>query len=158
MPPLSAQAKEHDSVVHSSSMMKTVDFKKESKVSFASIEVREYERVVGDHPGTQHGPPLSIGWAFVQHTAMDLDRYEVQRRQKGIRPLTCITRRLILRDAYEISAVELVKAENDVSRIRIQRNQTRNQGKCAELSEEATESLLKFGRKLKRTITFGASC
>jgi hypothetical protein len=42
-------------------------------VSFKTIEVREYERVLGDHPNTTHGPPMSIGWAFVEHDAIDLD-------------------------------------------------------------------------------------
>ena len=124
-------------------------------VSFKTIEVREYERVLGDHPSTKYGPPMSIGWAFVEHDAIALDEYEAQRKQKnGITVLLAQTRRSILRDDYNYSDKELHEAERDAARTFYQRCRTMNIGKfeeaCEELREKAAKSIKKFGGNMKR--------
>mmetsp|Transcript_4247 Transcript_4247/g.6086 ORF Transcript_4247/g.6086 Transcript_4247/m.6086 type:complete len:490 (-) Transcript_4247:21-1490(-) len=37
-------------------------------VKFGTIQIREYERTVGDNPSCNSGPPLTIGWKFVPIT------------------------------------------------------------------------------------------
>ena len=46
-------------------------------VSFGPIFVREYERIVGDHPETQIGVPLGLGWGFYQREAVLDSEYMV---------------------------------------------------------------------------------
>jgi hypothetical protein len=142
-----------------SNSSRSITTKKISKsVTFKLIEVREYERVLGDHPDTTLGPPISIGWGFVEHDAVDLDEYESQRKKSGIKVLLAHTRRRILRDVYGYSDKELRKAEVDVSRIFYQRSQTKSLGKfdesCEELCEKATKSIKKFGRNLTKSVIF----
>lgn len=156
---------ETSKVVSMNSFDKSVDneripsmTKKARSVSFKTIEVREYERILGDHPDTTFGPPIAIGWAFVEHDAIDLDEYESQRNKSGIKVLLAHTRRRILHDVYEYSEKELRKAELDVSRIFYQRSQTKTLGKfkesCEELREKATKSVKNIGRKLTKSVRF----
>jgi hypothetical protein len=49
------------------------------RVSFDYIHVREYERILGDHPDTKMGPPLSLGWKYMEQSRMDIGQYERQR-------------------------------------------------------------------------------
>jgi hypothetical protein len=50
-----------------------------SKVSFNTIEIREYARTVGDHPCVKSGPALSLGWVVVDSCIMPLSAYEYLR-------------------------------------------------------------------------------
>jgi hypothetical protein len=49
-----------------------------SVVSFSSVEVRQYERILGDNPACSTGPPLTIGWKFDETKTinMSVDDYE----------------------------------------------------------------------------------
>lgn len=49
-----------------------------SVVSFSSVEVRQYERILGDNPACSTGPPLTIGWKFDEAKTinMSVDDYE----------------------------------------------------------------------------------
>jgi hypothetical protein len=49
-----------------STSITTADSSIKKAVSFGLIEVREYNSVVGDNPTVRFGPPMSIGWEFVQ--------------------------------------------------------------------------------------------
>jgi hypothetical protein len=124
--------------------------KKKSRVSFGDISVREYERIVGDHPDTKVGPPLSIGWAFIEHRPLDLDQYEEVRLRKGNRRMSSITRKNILHNVFQIPEEEIRMAEKEVQRIMKNREKTSKQGKVSEKTEEAVQSL---GRKLRRSFS-----
>ena len=51
--------------------------RRQSRVSFAHVNIREYERVLGDNPSVTSGPPLSIGWRHsTTLLTMSLDDYE----------------------------------------------------------------------------------
>ena len=48
------------------------------KINFSTVEVRQYERILGDNPSCSSGAPVSIGWKFFQERTLCLpvDEYE----------------------------------------------------------------------------------
>lgn len=48
------------------------------KIDFSTVEVRQYERILGDNPSCSSGAPVSIGWKFFQERTLCLpvDEYE----------------------------------------------------------------------------------
>ena len=144
----------------------------QSTVSFGEIQIREFERIVGDHPDvSDRGPPLAIGWAYYQHDAVPLDEYECQlyspkreqRRQKRssddrspsrrrisnnlMVPLNGATRRIILQHGFNVPIQEILDMERQVEETKKQRVQTAKQSKLSERVQLAVESA---GRKLRR--------
>ena len=56
--------------------------KRISSVSFSTIEIRNYERVLGDNPSCSHGPAVSIGWQYEPDPiTVQLDEYEYYRTE-----------------------------------------------------------------------------
>ena len=74
----------------------------ESRVQFGAIHVREYERVVGDHPDTRIGVPLSLGWAYYEKESVQIDKYEADRVRKGNLRMSSITRKNLLHNVFGI--------------------------------------------------------
>ena len=48
-------------------------------VAFASVHIREYSTVLGDHPCCPYGMPLSLGWTVVREVRVELEAYEAER-------------------------------------------------------------------------------
>jgi hypothetical protein len=65
--------KSHTSTTSSCGLKKT-----DSRLSFASIEIREYSRVLGDNPSAT-GPPISLEWEHHFEATIDIDEYEKAR-------------------------------------------------------------------------------
>jgi len=53
-------------------------------VSFSRLNVRHYERVLGDNPSCSSGPSISIGWKFKDAPSMDIDAYEFRRSRRAM--------------------------------------------------------------------------
>jgi hypothetical protein len=125
---------------------------KNKAVSFGLIQVREYNCVVGDNPAVRVGPPVSIGWEFVQNKDVPVDVYEKTNhpRKSGLR-MSNFTRKSLLREACGVSREEIKAAENGVQKIQRQRCQTIQQGKTATAIEYAMESAKRKMYRLKRT-------
>lgn len=53
-------------------------------VSFSTIEIRQYERILGDNPSSQSGPSISIGWDYYDDRTIlkDVDEYEMETEKK----------------------------------------------------------------------------
>uniref|UniRef100_A0A7S1UXP2 Uncharacterized protein n=1 Tax=Grammatophora oceanica TaxID=210454 RepID=A0A7S1UXP2_9STRA len=120
------------------------------KVRFGSVSVREYERIVGDHPDCRVGPPIAIGWGFVEQGDRSLDNFEAERstnRRKSIR-LTSITRRNILHHLYGIPEKEIRMSEKEVQIILQNRVATNKQTKASLKIEEAKESARRKFRRV----------
>ena len=52
-----------------------------SSVCFASVQVREYPRILGDNPSVTSGPPISLSWNYDQDTSglCSIDEWESKR-------------------------------------------------------------------------------
>ena len=69
-------------------------------VTFSCVQIREYSRILGDHPCCPSGPPLALGWVAEREDSFVLDEYErkrdpVRRSHEDFR-LGCQDRREIL--------------------------------------------------------------
>lgn len=49
------------------------------KVSFSTLEIREYPICIGDNPACTFGVPISIDWAYETTNIFSVDEYEEQR-------------------------------------------------------------------------------
>lgn len=116
-------------------------------ISFHEVVVRDYDMVLGDHPNCSYGPPVTLGWHYVEYEPLNLNEYEFHHsRRRPIRQL-CLNyyrRKEIL--SLENSTDDLKKATKTVSRTKMQRTITRQLLPCLTLFD-ACESA---GRKLKR--------
>jgi hypothetical protein len=119
----------------------------EGRVSFGSIQVREYERIIGDHPQTKVGVPLSLGWGYYERDSVPIDKYESERVSKKTLRMSSITRKNILHNVYGIPEGELRAAEKEV-RIINARNQKHAREK--ELKNKTTSKLKKIGKKFRK--------
>lgn len=107
-------------------------------VKFGSIQIREYNRIVGDHPDVRVGPPLAIGWDYHEFEAQPLDEYEANRPSKRVfLRLTSITRKNLLINNFGIPEEEVRSAEKEIQRIRKLREKTNKQGKASDKIESA---------------------
>lgn len=103
-----------------------------SPIAFSVVQVREFERIIGDHPDVSDcGPPLSIGWRYYENETVPLDRYEQQRSRsfKDLQPLDGETRKNILRYGVGVSPGEIRETIEEVNRVKKQRDQTRKRSK-----------------------------
>lgn len=96
-------------------------------VSFDSIFVREYERVLGDNPACGSGPPISIGWSYETVTSTSLEEYEITKpraRSKRELYLSASRRKDLLIHEWGFAEEELRKARNEAQYIQWQRSKS----------------------------------
>ena len=54
----------------------------ERRVSFTSLEIREYSVVPGSHPQCSSGCPIELGWEYQSSSEHSLDHYEAARHPR----------------------------------------------------------------------------
>ena len=59
------------------------EIKKTKCVFFAFVQIREYQRILGDHPCVSSGPPISLGWEVETDELFSLDMYEQRRYRRS---------------------------------------------------------------------------
>jgi hypothetical protein len=144
-----------------------VSSRNKNVVSFGSVTVRSYERIMSDNPSSACGPSIGIGWAFVQEESTTVDEWDNDRleeacmqmranpvlspkKQKRSNLLLSPKKRvdMLLRVGY--SDKEITEMVRNINKTRIQRRNTvinlDNQG-----LEEAFENAR---RKLKSALSF----
>jgi hypothetical protein len=111
-------------------------------VSFSVVEIREYNRIVGDHPDVRVGPPISISWEYSEREQQSIDDFETNHPpQKSVLRMSSITRRNILTRVFEVPEEEIRAAEREVQKIQRQREQTNKQGKAGEKVEAVVQAV-----------------
>jgi hypothetical protein len=123
------------------------------KVSFTTVEVRQYNRIVSDHPECTGGPPIGIGWEHTRGKMFDLSQWEDMRCELE-KPAELkwdrAKREKILR-AWGFGDKEFAAAVRALNKARAQRQTTvRNLGvqKMEETFEQAS-------RKMKSWLLLG---
>ena len=121
------------------------------RVSFGPIHVREYERIIGDHPLTKVGVPLSLGWGYVEKDKVPIGQYESDRIRKGNLRMSSITRKNILHNVFGYSENELRDAEKEVQNIKKKMGLVGTYGKN---NGNKTSSKLKaMGKRIRNILT-----
>lgn len=120
------------------------------KVSFGSIQVREYERIVGDHPDTRIGVPISIGWGYHVKEAVDIDTYEANKKPRFMLRMSSITRKNLLHEVFGIPEEELRAAEKEIQKIKKSREHSLKQSKVSAITGSAFKGVR---RKMKGALS-----
>jgi hypothetical protein len=94
-------------------------------VSFGNVQVREFDRIAGDHPLVSKGPSLALDWGFIDNESTSLNQYESTRELSSIlSPLNCETRRFILTFVFDISSEDIKRSEKIAAQTQAQRRET----------------------------------
>ena len=88
---------------------------KPSSLTFGSVLVREYPRILGDNPSCS-GPPIGIDWVYFQQEKVSLEEYEEcrqgKRRSLCMMKIPACSRHQILEDSgFSISQIYKVRQE-----------------------------------------------
>ena len=135
---------------------------KSRNVSFDAVQIHEHLVLLGDNPGGNSGPPLSLDWKAQACYELPLDKYEEhrpERRSKHELALPDMTRIDILRN-LGYSRVEIVQLTKPVNIARTRRRSTIKGMKRAGIEEFAervshkTLNMLSFGRRKREERIF----
>lgn len=125
-------------------------YEKTISVNWGSVQIREYNRIVGDHPETLVGPPLTLDWHYIERQPISLDEYEEQRPEKKVffrLRLSSVTRKNLLKNEFGISDEEIAAAEKEIQLTRKQREASSKQGKISVSVETAFQAARRKLRK-----------
>ena len=118
-----------------------------STITFGQVNIREYERVLGDNPSVTSGPPLSIGWRYSPSTLnMSIDDYEENKgspRSSSEYLVPKSIRLATLKEHADIPHREIANAVRAIQKTKSQRRKT-----VVNLSMASTEELVE-GAKIK---------
>lgn len=121
--------------------------RQERSVSFGPIHVRQYERIVGDHPQTKVGVPLAIGWAYYEDDrhpdGISIEHYECDRIQRRKVRMSSISRKNLLLNVHGLSEQEVREAEQRSKKLQKQREKT-------EKGTTTQSTVKKLGKKIRK--------
>eukprot|EP00521_Asterionellopsis_glacialis_P009881 CAMPEP_0195288504 /NCGR_PEP_ID=MMETSP0707-20130614/5146_1 /TAXON_ID=33640 /ORGANISM="Asterionellopsis glacialis, Strain CCMP134" /LENGTH=545 /DNA_ID=CAMNT_0040348383 /DNA_START=443 /DNA_END=2080 /DNA_ORIENTATION=+ len=127
--------------------------KRARSVSFDKVEIRCYERTIGDHPSCSSGPSVSIGWKYEDSTKKyEVDNYEIQRPQRKKEYELILTRQeredLLRNLGY--NRFDIAESVRGIIKVKKNRRQTiNNLG-----AEKFEETLERARRKIKKILPF----
>ena len=99
------------------------------RISFSTLEVREYPTTLGDNPGGSQGPPISLGWDHNerQTIVVPIEDYEEKRPTRRCRSELHMSEEIrmsMLMEKNEYTIRQLYKATTDAQLIRTQRRRS----------------------------------
>jgi hypothetical protein len=97
-------------------------------VSFAHVNIREYERVLGDNPSVRSGPPISIGWRYSPSPLiMTIEDFETGKGPPRSSAEFCVpktVRESMLKEHAEVSRPQMAAAVRVIQKDKAQRRKT----------------------------------
>lgn len=100
-------------------------------VSFHSVDIREYDRTIGDNPSCRSGPPLSLDWSYSKkyEKPKSLDEYEKEREPERVHHLHKLhvnkyRRKNLLSFNWGHSEDEMKDARKETRKLQRQRSMT----------------------------------
>mmetsp|Transcript_14710 Transcript_14710/g.22427 ORF Transcript_14710/g.22427 Transcript_14710/m.22427 type:complete len:350 (-) Transcript_14710:450-1499(-) len=123
-------------------------------IRWGNIEIREYERTIGDNPSCSGGPPLSLGWEYDRDVEiLPIEEYEELRPDRRTHFQMLVPKQVrndMLLKEWKVPKAFFVQQMRTNTRIRNQRLQTvSNLGKI-EIVEEFIQKLVRATvRRLK---------
>jgi hypothetical protein len=124
-------------------------------VSFHSVNVREYDRTVGDNPSCRSGPPLSLDWSYSKKYEKNLEEYELERSEDRVNNMRKLhmnkyKRRNLLAFHWGHSDDEMKEARKSTKKMQRQRSMTQLLLPIS-MAEEALVSFKSFLKKKKKS-------
>lgn len=124
--------------------------KEKKNVRFSTIEIRLFDRTIGDNPSCSDGVPITLDWNYTMIPAKDLQEYEdnrIPKRNKNHLALTKITRKNQMHTHFGYSYKEIEKASKKIEKVKKQREATkylsRNTERVQEIGENVKHGLQK---------------
>ena len=125
-------------------------------VSFSSLEIKEFNVTLGNHPSASSGPPVMIDWdSECNKRVIDLDEYErgrSPRRQRKQLKLSYRDRKNMLEQQRGFSTQEVNEAWADALKIRQQRHETLRRGLVLMTIDDVVESAQRKCRRVAETV------
>lgn len=120
------------------------------RIAFREVTVREYDMTLGDHPNCSYGPPVSLGWRYVEYAPLGVDEYEYHHALR--RPLRLLGlnyyRRMEILGGHDVK--ELKETTREVARTKMRRTITRTLSPCWMLFYVSESTVRKLKRGLKK--------
>lgn len=135
-------ASEHDRNLQEDDISSKVSRKK--NVRFSTIEIRLFDRTIGDHPSCSDGVPITLDWNYTMLPVKDLQEYEdnrIPKRNKNHLALTKITRKNQMHTHFGYSYKEIEKASKKNEKVKKQREASRYLTRKTERMQEVGETV-----------------
>mmetsp|Transcript_27912 Transcript_27912/g.39242 ORF Transcript_27912/g.39242 Transcript_27912/m.39242 type:complete len:484 (+) Transcript_27912:259-1710(+) len=123
------------------------------RVKFDTITIREYERILGDNPSCLFGPPISLGWGYVEQGSLSVDLFESSRPPRRTNKqmlLPRAVRRDMLMSEWNVSRSEMANIIRQTNKIKNQRRTTVQ--RIDDGSERLVNRIETIIRKLKKSL------
>lgn len=129
---------------------------KAKSVSFSTVSVREYQRILGDNPSCSCGPSIGIGWEFDSEDSFSVNQWEDWRQEERDATLLVLCREereeLLMELGYNQKVI--AQAVRDIIKIKNKRRQTIHNLEAMAV-EEMMESATKKLKSVRKRGFFG---
>jgi hypothetical protein len=124
------------------------------RVSFDSVHVRHYERIMSDNPASTQGPSIGIGWKYVQRRPKSVNDHQESGFKRGPSQLMVsrpAREKLIRKLGY--TEREIAACVRELNKARFHRRQTVNNLAASKVEEtvEAAKRMVKQVLFLKKS-------